>query len=257
MKFVGIKFVNLRNSEYLQFSRSTIDIISSYNPALLMVEAKLAAFAANSAAISAQYARDQGSDLTPIIQLADHRRGQAVSGIRVYVGSLLYHYDPLIRAAAQAITNNLNLHGSGIARQNLNAETASIRKLLTDWATKPLLADAIVVLNLGTWLAELQAANTHFGNLYLDRTQELAAKKKPIKMVALRLQGVQLYLSLRNTLGAYYNINNGANPWGHAVKDINALAKQYNTLLASRAAAPKVVDNETAARDYAQHPPEE
>lgn len=239
MKFKSFNFIKLRNAEYLQFSRSIIDIITLHDPAALMVAAKLADFAANTLAVSALFARDQGSDLTPIIVSIDHRRGRAVSGIRLYAGSLLLHFDPIIHAAAQAITDNINLRGSGIARQSLIAESASIRKLLTDWATKPHLADAIVVLNLGVWVAELQAANDDFHNQYIARTQEKAAKKKPITMVALRRQGVQLYLSLRNTIGAYHNINNGTDPWGTTANDINALVKQYKAMLAARAPAPK------------------
>lgn len=64
------------------------------------------------------------------------------------------------------------LYGSGIARLNYQAETATVNNLLRDWENKPDLADAITTFNLTSWVNELKAANEEFNTKYLLRTQE-------------------------------------------------------------------------------------
>jgi len=57
----------------------------------------------------------------------------------------------------------------------------------------------------------------------------------PATILEKRLASVQLYYALRDRIDAFYTINNGANPWGKTVNELNALIDQYNVLLAGRA----------------------
>jgi len=57
----------------------------------------------------------------------------------------------------------------------------------------------------------------------------------PSTILEKRLASVQLYYALRDRLAAHHNINDGANPWGKTVNELNALIDQYNVLLAGRA----------------------
>jgi hypothetical protein len=229
----GIKLHDLRNAELLQFAKDVMGIVTLNNASALSVSAQLADLQGKTSAAEALFKLDQGSDSTPVIEALDLRRDNAISGIRHYVQSLLLHFDPNIRHPAQVLEDNLGLYGGSIARQNYMAETASISHIVSDWTTKPSLVAAVATLQLNAWLAELNAANQLFSSEYLARTQELGAADSD-KLKARRTEVMQAYYELRDRIGAYYTINNAANPWGKAIKELNALIEQYKTLLAGR-----------------------
>jgi hypothetical protein len=65
------------------------------------------------------------------------------------------------------------LYGSGIARLNYQAETATLNNLMRDWENKPELTDAVAFFSLSAWVDELKAANDSLQyQKYLSRTQE-------------------------------------------------------------------------------------
>lgn len=237
MIFAGIDLMKLRNAEFLQFSKDVMGIITLNNTLALQVGNQFVAFQNITNEIETLFVTDQGNDTTPIIQALDARRDAAITGITLMANAMVYHFDPAIKAAAIAISDNLRLYGGGIARQNYMAETASINNIIADWNTKPNLTAAIALLQLNAWKAELQNANTDFATQYIARTQQLGAAN-PATILEKRLSSVQLYYALRDRLAAHHNINDGANPWGKTVNELNALIDQYNVLLAGRANEP-------------------
>lgn len=245
MRFKGIKFIQLRNGEYVQFATSVINLLQQNDPAALGIVPQLAAFQSISDLIEDLYGTYHGSRITPQIHTLDQRRGRAISGIRLYLGGLVYHYDPAISAAAHTLVRNMKLHGAGIARQNYMAETANISHIIDHWASNAKLAAAVATLQLAPWLAELQAANDAFHTQYMLRTVENAAAS-PTNIKEQRVLSEKLYYTLRNALGALALVHNYAQPWGNAVNDLNALIGQYKTLLSSRAHEPMPQDEDMA-----------
>ena len=237
MIFAGIDLMKLRNAEFLQFSKDVMGIITLNNTLALQVGNQYVAFQNITNEIETLFVTDQGNDTTPIIQALDARRDAAITGITLMANAMVYHYDPAIKAAAIAISDNLRLYGGGIARQNYMAETASISNIINDWNTKANLTAAISTLQLDDWKAELENANINFDAQYIARTQQLGAAN-PATILEKRLESVQLYYALRDRLAAHHNINNGINPWGKTANEINALIDQYNVLLAGRANDP-------------------
>jgi hypothetical protein len=162
MIFTGIDLMKLRNAEFLQFSKDVMGIITLNNTLALQVGNQYVAFQNITNEIETLFVTDQGNDTTPIIQALDARRDAAIKGITLMANAMVYHFDPAIKAAAIAISDNLRLYGGGIARQNYMAETASINNIIADWNTKPNLTAAITLLQLNAWKTELQNANTEF-----------------------------------------------------------------------------------------------
>lgn len=237
MNFIGIDLIKLRNAEYLQFSKDVMGIITLNDTLALQVGSQFVAFQNITNEIEGLFATDQGSDTTPLIQSLDVRRDNAIQGITLMANAMSFHFDPATRTAALAISENLKLYGNGqtgISKQNYMAETASISNIIADWDTKPNLTAAITTLGLTAWKAELNTANQLFNTAYLARTQEIGAVN-PDTIKYKRLESATLYYALRDRIDAFYTINNGANPWGKTVNELNALIDQYNVLLAGRA----------------------
>jgi hypothetical protein len=242
MNIISIDLAKLRNAEYLQFSKDVLQIVLLNNPAGLSVQAQYNAFQGITAQIESLFASEQANELTELIAALDKRRDDAITGISIYVESLAYHFNQAKSQAAMRLGNNLKLYGSGIARQNYMAETATIDSIIGDWNTDPELQSAIAVLDLADWKAELIAANNEFNTQYILRTQQLGAQSHDT-IKAKRLESINLYYALRNMIDAYFVIGNGIAPWAKACNEINALIEQYNVLLAGRASEPNPEPN--------------
>lgn len=232
MQFIGINLGQLRNSTIIQFFTDVIQIVTLNNPATLLVAPQLAALLGINTQLDLLHRTDQGSDLTPLLQATDRRRDDAIIGIRALADAYSYHFDPAKRAAGISIVDNITMYGNKIAQQSLIDETTNLRNIIQDLNTLPELMAAVALLQLDAWKAELQTANDLFSAQYIARTQEIGAMN-PATILEKRLEANQSFYTLRDTIGAYHTINNGINPWGKTVNELNALIEQYNVLLAS------------------------
>ena len=229
----SINFPALRNAEFLQFSKDALSIVQRADPAALSVTTWYAAFKTVTDAIESLFKTDQGNPITDELQAIDVRRDNAINGITAVADGYSYHFAPTTAAAAKTLTDNLSVFGTGIARENLQSETAVINSIINDWKTKPELIAAIAVLGLDSWVSELDTANNLFSTRYLDRKQQLGAVS-PDTIKAKRLEAAAAWYKLRDKLNAFYEINEGAEPWAKTVNSLNALIEQYNALINGR-----------------------
>jgi len=235
----SIDLIKLRNDEYIQFLTDFLGITLLNNPTAMLVKPQYDAVVVQQGILQSLFVTDQGSPLTAQIEGFDQRRDAALNGITALANAYLYHFDPVIKGHATYLTHHLGLYGTGIARENYQAETATITNIINDWNNKPELIAAITALGIGTWKAELQTANTSFNTLYLQRTQEMGAAS-PETILQKRVDANTAYYKLRDFIDSFFTINEGADPWGKCTNELNALITQYNTMLAARSS-----DNET------------
>lgn len=224
----------LRNAEYLQFMKNVATLVQDNDPAVLNVVAQEAALVSSNAILDGLFKTQLANQITQELVLLDERRDRAINGLFFVVSGFMYHYDAPKAQAASVLNDNLKLYGSGIAKQNYQAETASIASIVNDWETKIVLTDAINLLNLKDWKDELKAVNTLFDEKYLARTQEYGAAN-PDTLKAKREEANAIYYTLRDFLNSFSIVQpSAANT--KVTNEINALVDQYNTLLNNRIA---------------------
>ncbi len=229
----AIKLINLRNAEFIQFIKGVLAIVLSNGPAALNVQAQYDAVQAMLATLETLFITEQGSAITTDISALDARRDRAVTGLTLMVNALIYHANPDTAKQAETLKKLFEKYGSGIARENYQAETAIIDNLNADLINKPEMAAAVAALQLADWRKEMEAANTAFDAAYLLRTQQLGAASKDT-LFAKRQETNEVYYKLRNYIDSYYIINEGAEPYSKTVNELNALIDQYNTMMAGR-----------------------
>lgn len=227
----------LRNGEYLQFMKNVDSLVTDNDPVVLNVVAQKAALSSSNALLDGLFKTELANQITQELVLLDERRDKAIVGIAAVVTGFMYHYD-LDKAKAGALLNdNLKLYGTGIAKQNYQAETATIASIVIDWETKVPLSDSMNLLVLKEWKDELKAINTLFDEKYLARTQEYAAAN-PDTLKIKREEGNSVYYTLRDFLNSFSIVAPSvANT--KVINEINALVDQYNTLLNNRLAGGK------------------
>lgn len=230
----AIDLFKLRNAEYLQYMKDFTGIINLNNPAQFAIDAKLNAFVLKTDELESLYKKAMASEKTQALLAIDERRDDAVNGIYYFLLGYSYHFDPMRKQNAQILLENMALYGSGIARLNYQAETATLNNLLRDWENKPELSDAITLFDLSSWINEMKAANEEFNTKYLSRTQEYGdASPETIK---LKREEVNVaYYGLRNRIDALHLlIETPPSPYATVINQLNALTNQYNVLLVNR-----------------------
>ncbi|SDM29235.1 DUF6261 family protein [Chryseobacterium taihuense] len=230
----AIELKLLRNAEYLQYVKDYLGIINLNNPTQLGIDAKLSAFTAKITELEALYKKALASEKTQELLKLDERRDSAINGIYYFLLGNTYHFETEKQQNAKLLLTNMELYGSGIARLNYMAETATLNNLLRDWENKPELAAAVTSFSLNGWIAELKAANEEFNTQYLSRTQEYGdASPETIKLK--REETNAAYYALRDRIDALHLlVETPPSPYEKVINQLNALTDQYNRLLVNR-----------------------
>lgn len=146
----AIDIPKLRNAEYLQYMKDFAGLINLNNPSTLQIDAKLTAFSTKTNELETLFKKALASEITKEILDLDEKRDNAINGIYYFLLAYTYHYEADKKQKAQLLLENMALYGSGIARLNYQAETATLNNLLRDWETKPDLADAVTTFSLSS-----------------------------------------------------------------------------------------------------------
>jgi len=191
------------------------------------------------------YKKALASEKTQELLTIDERRDNAINGIYYFLLGYSYHYDADMQQKSQLLLANMALYGSGIARLNYQAETATINNLLRDWENKPDLADAITTFSLTSWVNELKTANEEFNTKYLLRTQEYG-DASPETIKSKREETNAAYYALRDRIDALHLlVETPPSPYATVINQLNALTDQYNNLLINRTGNPSPETPET------------
>jgi hypothetical protein len=175
----------------------------------------------------------RGSHITRELMDLDTRRDNAINGISTIIKGYTYCADTALKSHAISLQNHLAAFGTGIARENLNAQTAILRKLLTDWTEQEALSTALTALHLDNWKAELAEANTLFTERYMARLEE-AATATPGNIKDLRTQTNEAWFALRDRLNAWFTLENGAEPYSRVANTINSMMENYRRVVKGR-----------------------
>ena len=232
----AIDLAKLRNGEFLQFGTNVSDLVESNNPKGLNVEPQHLVFKTKIGEMGELFNTERASPITQELVMLDDRRDRAINGISGVISAYCSHFVPETANAANLLAGDLQLFGTGVARQNLPSETALINGIINDWETKPGLTTALATLGLAPWVAELKTANQTFDQKYIERTKEYGAAN-PDTLKAKRDETMLAYYELRKYLEAYSVIQNTPE-YQKTINELNALIDQYNLLINSRIKGP-------------------
>lgn len=230
----SIDIQKLRNAEYLQYVKDYLGIINLNTPEQLGIEAKLSTLTTKATELEALYKKALASEKTQELLTLDERRDNAINGIYYFLLGYSYHYNADLQQKAQSLLANMALYGSGIARLNYQAETATLNNLLRDWENKPELIYAISSFNISAWVNEMKVANEEFNKKYLSRTQEYG-DANPETIKTKREETNTAYYALRDRIDALHLlVETLPSPYATVINQLNALTDQYNNLLINR-----------------------
>ncbi len=228
----SIELQKLRNSEYIQFTNQFLTIVNTHNPTTLQVKPGYDDLLAKITNIESIFKSKQGSKITDTLKEKDILRDNCITGIYYAILSNSYHFAPAKKAAATALLDVLKVYGSGIATQNYNAETATLKSLITDLKLPENVAHTNE-LGITPWVLEMETHNNSFDTLFLERNRETGLDQNDsieYKRIACNIA----YHNLKDMINSYYTITNKATIYVNCINELNALVAYYNNLLVNR-----------------------
>ncbi|MDR1866106.1 MAG: DUF6261 family protein [Bacteroidales bacterium] len=229
MKINKFQQRNLRNAEHLQFVRSALQIFGKHNPDALGVRPQYDELLRLQQEEESAISVELGSALTREKDAADSYRDRRHSVLYHYVKSFTYDETEgeLFEAGWRIL--RIIMQVGNPTRLGDHAETTMLVKLKNELA--PYHAD-LLLTGAQPLLDKLTAANDRFVALdeqcRNDKTQRPAGNVK-----AVRLKTDAVYLSMTDAINVFIVLH-GEAPYAALAKDLNALAKDYATLLAQR-----------------------
>jgi hypothetical protein len=225
----------LRNSEFLQFNNNVSEIVAANDPQALLVLNLFNPFKASIASAEVLFKKDQASSLTEELALLDEKRDSLLTGISNYIDAHTHHYDEATKKNALMLNVNLASYGTttNIIKENYQSESTVLKKLIADWTTKPELVAAATAINLTPWIGQLDAANTAFNSKFLERNKQQGAAPTD-NLKEKRSEVMAAYDKLTERINSYFDINEGADPFGKVTRELNMLIEKYNKLIAGR-----------------------
>jgi hypothetical protein len=230
--FTSIHLKGLRNNEFLEFFKAIIARCNLFDVVALLIASRVAALAAEIVKLQAVYNKDQGSDVTDLLDTLDDRRDNAINGIKQSTEGLSRCNEKTKAAAAQLVFESIIKHRSGIANLNKMAETAVLDAIILDWESSTELTESLATLDFTTWAAELKEANTLYGSTYQDRIDD-KLKTSGGSFSDLRPATIAAYETVCKGIASHYELDKKPEHL-ELINGINLIIDGYNLILNKR-----------------------
>jgi hypothetical protein len=227
-----INFQGLRNVEFVGFGNDVIKIIEAVTPLPPGFTFVYEPFKSAWLNLADHFALQRGSLLSDDITALDERRDNAIVGIKGIAESYQKHFQKEKKEAGERIEMAIDKYGKAIHKQNLLAETESIRNIVSDFEGDVLLQNAVTLLDIADWISELKEANLAFNNMYLKRNEESLSKPEA-NMAELRKPAIELYRKVIKRLESLDDVS----PSPEVTKILGLLDElivKYNQTIAQR-----------------------
>jgi hypothetical protein len=190
------------------------------------------AFATVLQTLALVFEHEQHQKHTDLLTALDEKRDHLYIGIRHLLRGNSYHFEATKQEAAKRLQLHLLGYGKNVNRMGYQMQTAIISNMLKEWQTQPNLQEAVSLLAMDDWVANLAEVNTTFNKLYVERVTDKVAKEVP-SFTSLRTSVTKAYRALIDRIQAFKTLQSGTD-YTQLHNEIYELVRQYNLLLKGR-----------------------
>ena len=233
MEIKRINLHNLRNEEWFNFYSEFKRFVEEASPQTLKIEKYFAVFLVLYVQADSIMEKIRKSKHTKQIIELDKQRDSIFKGLIYAIKSYKHHTNSAKREAAESLEPLLSHYGN-LAVKPYNEETAGIHNFLQEFREN--YNDAIITLELTTWLDELERSNLAFEEAIIERNRE-GASKSELKLWDIRLEIDNCYKDIVKRLEALILITEDEKekePYIAFVKTLNTNIKRYLNTIAQR-----------------------
>jgi len=237
--------INLRglvNAEYYQLLKLVVDKVDEANATTLKIKKVRDDLAGILPALKSSLNAEVALSETKVIQDLDQRRDDAIIGLQMIVKGNTRHINTEKKDAANLLKAFFKAQGSEISRLNYQAETSVLDKITDKLKSDAKYIQAIALLGLDEWVAELETSNQQFETVFKSRNTEISASVTNLSFGELKKQSIPVYSKLMNMIESRYATTEEDGtptaPYQNLINEINALVEAYNSYISKGGKTP-------------------
>jgi hypothetical protein len=239
-----LKLSRLISTELYQFFYLILGIVDAANPTVSKCKPERDNLQGFMPKLQAAINREAAYALTKVIQALDLRRDTAIIGFVMWATSLTKHPKASTREAASILKAYLDTHGTAIAQQNFQVESAILSKIVVDYNSNTKLKTVTDSLDGKDWIDEIDVSNTEFIATYQQRSSEMGVDANAETFNKLRNPAIAAYFALTDIIESRYKTAKAdgldTSVLSKCIDDMNATIVQYQQLIeATKAVTPK------------------
>jgi len=238
MEFLKLKFKSLVNAEFYQLLFLILDIIDKLGASKLKVTSRRDQFAAVLARLLSALNREKDTTLTSDLKTLDKERSSAFTGLNLFIKGCLKSPEINIKTQAIVIKTYLKSLGTNFAKKNQQEKSALLSKLVEDFSKKTNLINALAVIKVQDFIAEINNKNNAFIQKYETRNANESINENTLEtFVSIRPAAIESLEDLQKLLLGRYetNIEDKVDNTAivTAIEQINQLIEKYKQLIKS------------------------
>lgn len=198
----------------------------------MLIASRVEALTAEVLKLKVVYNKDQGSDVTDLLDAVDDRRDKAINGIKLSCEGLSNSNEKTRATAAKLVFECIEKHRPGIARLNNIAETAVLDAIVLEWKNSTDLTAALETLDFTSWAEELKEANNLYSSTHQNRIDD-KLETTGDSFSDLRTDTQASYKTLCDGIAAHYELDKNPEHL-KLINAINLIIEEYNLILKKR-----------------------
>lgn len=230
-----ISFSRLINTEFYQFLNLIAKSALDADPTTSKFKAEYDALFAILARLLAAINREKAFELTAVLEKQDAERDKVISGFINWIDGYANHRKPEKGEAGIILQNYIEIHGTGIAAQNWQAETTILSKIVDDCKKETQLINALTTLAGSDWIDDLEFTNNAFINTYAERNNLMGADKNKESFYDIRKEAIFAYQALVDIISTRYKAavadKTDLTLLQKCVNEIDAILSNYRQLI--------------------------
>ena len=228
--FNSLNFRVLTNPEFQQFIKLLVEKTTEAGPDALKIKPPRDLLAAMLLRLEAALNQEKANEETRQLEALDSERDDYYTGLTYLINGYAMGKDTAKKEAAQVVKLLLRAQGKNVARQNYQAETAILNKVVKALTTDAKYTAAVAALGLQTWVGDIDAANLAFEAKFKSRNTSISTNDAGPAFGELRKETLPLIDRLFDLISSrYYTAMEDAQP----TAAYEALVKEINTLIDS------------------------
>ena len=237
MKIISVKDRQLSSTEFFEFLKQLVAILTKYDTTKLKIKTVADALVTIFTSLQAALDKEKANQLTKILNELDHKRDVLISAFVQYLHAMTDYPDATVAAHAASLLQYITGFSNNIARETQLAETTILTNITDGLLTNASRNAAVIAVNGLPWVTAIKAVNDNYSTQYGNRISDDSSNKQVETFTAARKKAVTAYGALITLLQSRYNTakedNLDISLYETCMADINTLITKVNILAAT------------------------
>lgn len=211
--------------EYIQLMTGVIGVYKSVDAQALSLDDSVEKLNVAVNLLNDRFVESKSETLRAALLPLDESRITSARGLRLYLQSETLNPVSERQKAAEVLYKSYMNYCDGLSRMTLPNKTSMIDRILQQWASNPVLAEAVQTSGAGQWVETLTRQNETFSQNYLTQSKtKTRDKKTKDARAAVKLE----YEDLVSITEAYAKVAPNKDPYLNIINELNNVITNNN-----------------------------